>query len=231
MICRNCGVDNSSDSLYCKGCGSPMGPEPASAQPQMPPPPKDFGQEMADVGKRFGENLKSAGEEFGREMGKSGNEFRFWWDYSFGILAPVVGAAILMIVFFGAILVVGSIGEVSDHPAFWHDLAQFMEDYFWLFFALIFLGSFQGYFHRRYRQTFKWINPIVSGIGFVAWLWIFAQVIHFAAIDADHPKLQSLSNFVVDVLPVVFILVVVVGYLIVFFGLVSPANWDRKKDV
>jgi hypothetical protein len=230
VTCGKCSVENDPDSKFCKSCGSPIGSGPSAAAAPIPPPASgDFGREMEDIGRRIGEDFKRAGERFGRDMEKRGNEFGVWWDRSLGIFAPLVIALFGIIGFLVAVLVVGAIAKVSDAPAFWNDLLDFLESYWWLFFALSFYAAFQSYFVRRYRDTFKWINPIVNGIGFVAWFWVFAQVLHFVAVDTDRPRAGDLSDFIVDMLPVIFILVVVAGYLFVFFRMVSPSNWDKEK--
>jgi len=226
-VCAKCGLDNTPDSKFCRRCGDPLAVDQDPVQPL--PPPSEFGRKMEDIDKRIGDDFREAGEQLGRDMDRRGKELRFWWDRKLGIFAPVIGALFGVILFISAIFVVGMIGAVSDHPAFWNDLADFMEQYYWLFFALIFCGAFQGYFHFKYHSPFKWINPIVSGVGFVAWSWILAQVLHIAAINSDHPRLDDLSDFIEDMLLVIFFLVVIVGYMIVFFGLVSPANWDKER--
>lgn len=232
MTCGKCGAENEPDSKICKGCGSPIESGPSSVAAPVPPPVSgDFGREMKDIGRRIGEDFKRAGERFGRDMEKRGNEFGVWWDRSLGIFSPLVVALFGIIGFLVAMLVVGAIARVSDNPTFWNDLVDFLEAYWWLFFALAFYAAFQSYFMRRYRETFKWINPVVNGFGCVVWFWIFAQVLHLVAVDSDHPRAGDLSDFIVTMLPVIFILVVIGGYLFVFFRMVSSSNWDKEKKV
>lgn len=225
-ICAKCGLVNTPDSKYCKQCGTPLAEDQGSVQPLRPQ--GEFDRKIEDTGRRIGDDFRDAGEQLGSDMDRRGKELRFWWDRKLGIFAPVLGALFGIIVFIVAIFIVGMIGAVSDHPTFWNDLADFMEQYYWLFFALIFYGAFQGYFHFKYHSTFKWINPIMNGVGFVAWSWILAQVLHIGAVNSDHPRLYDLSDFIEDMLLLIFFLVVIVGYMIVFFGLVSPANWDKE---
>jgi hypothetical protein len=230
VTCSKCGVENDPDSKFCKSCGSPIGLGQVPPGGFVGPPPSgDFNREMEDFGRRMGEDFKRAGERFGRDMGTRGSEFGVWWDRSLGIFAPVAIALFGIIGFLVAVLVVGGIAQVSDTPAFWNDLVDFMESYWWLFFALAFYAAFQSYLMRRYRETFRWINPVMHGIGFVAWFWIFAQILHLVAVDTDHVRAGDLSNFIKAMLPVLFILVVIVSYAFVFFRMVSPSNWDSDK--
>ncbi len=207
MICPRCGVENSPDSKYCKSCGNPIADEPG-LRPDAP--------------------FKSFADRFGREPWTGGGSFSSGWVRTLGLVAPLIVAMSLMVAFVLALFVVGMIASASDHPAFWNDLADFMADYFWLFLGLIALGAFQGFFMYVYRPTFKWVNPIVSAIAVVGWLWILAQVLHLAAADASHPGLDTLSSLTVLVLPAVFVLAVIMGYMFVWFSLVSPSNWDKK---
>jgi hypothetical protein len=207
MICARCGTENSPDSRYCKSCGSPLVDEPHPSSVGQPKTPTD---------------------QFSRGPWTAGSMYELGWVRTLGLVAPIIVAVIMMAAFLLAIFLVGVISSASDHPAFWNDLADFMADYFWLFFGLIAIGSFQGFLMHFHRQTFKWVNPFVSAIAVVAWLWILAQVLHLAAVDTSHPGLNTLSDLAVLVLPAVFVLAVIVGYMFVWFSLVSPSNWDNK---
>jgi hypothetical protein len=227
--CAACGTENDADSKFCKSCRAAVASSGPEVQPPSPPPQGEFERNMAEMGRRIGEDFRIAGERFGKEMGRRGSEFGQWWDRSLGIFSPVIIGMFGVVGFFIAILIAGAISTISDHPAFWNDLVAFLENYWWLFIGLAFFSAFQGYFMRRYRWPFMWINPLLNGIGFVAGFWILAQVLHLLAVDGDYPKLEDLSDFIEDVLIVIFFLVVFFGYLLAFFRSVSPSNWDKKK--
>jgi len=228
VACGKCGVENDSDSKYCKSCGVAIGTTQSGQVAPTPPPPEGFAKEMSDIGKRIGDNAEKAGERFGKEMERRGSEFGAWWDKSLGIFAPLVIGLFGVIGYLVVILVVGVIAEVSDRPLFWNDLSDFLESYWWLFFILAFYMAFRDYLMRRYRSVFMWINPVISGFGFVAWFWILAQVLLLASTDRGHTRLGDLGEFIEDMYIVIFVLVVVGGYLFAFFRSASPSNWDKK---
>ena len=230
VACGKCGAENESDSKQCKSCGSTLEPAPSGASAPTPPP-GTFVREVSDIGARIGKDVGRAGEKFGKEMEKRGTEFGAWWDKSLGIFSPIIVALFAIIGFLVAILVIRVIAEVSDRPAFWSDLLDFLETYWWLFFILAFYGALQSYLMRRYRPVFIWINPLVTGVGCVVWLWILAQVLHMAEVDRGHTNLGDLGDFIEEVLLIIFVLVVVGGYLLAFIRSASPANWDKKKPV
>jgi hypothetical protein len=228
--CGACGTENDADSNFCKSCGAAVVTSQPAEEPSSPPPPQgEFERNMAEMGKRIGEDFRRAGERFGQEMGRRGSEFGRWWDHTLGIFSPVIIGMFGVVGFFIVILFAGAISTISDHPAFWDDLVAFLERYWWLFIGLAFFSAFQGYFMRRYRWTFMWINPLLNGVGFVACFWILAQVLQLLSVDADHPRLGDLSDFIEDMLIVIFFLVVFFGYLLAFFRSVSPSNWDKRR--
>lgn len=229
VACGKCGLENDPDSKHCKSCGTAIGTAQSGPTPPTTPPPSGFAKEMSEIGRRIGDNVGKAGEKFGHDMERRGNEFGVWWDKSLGIFAPLVVALFGVVGYLVMLLIVGAIAEVSDRPLFWDDLMEFLESYWWLFFILAFYMAFQSYLMRRYRSVFMWINPVISGFGSVAWFWILAQVLHMAEVDRGHTRLGGLGDFIEDVYIVIFVLVVIGGYLFAFFRSVSPSNWDKKS--
>lgn len=214
-VCSKCGKDNPADATYCNSCASPLG---AAAVAQVPPPAQsgDLGREMEQMGKRIGEGFEKMGKAMGEEFEKKGKDFSNWWDRTLGILSPVVAGTIGVIATVILIVVADAIATISDHRRFWEELADFGLQYFLLFVGLAYLGAFNDYFHRRYRRQYKWFYPPVTGLTFTAWFWVLAQVLDIAASTRGHPSLADLSDFIELMLPVIFVLVTAIGYLVVF---------------
>jgi hypothetical protein len=229
VVCGKCGAENVPESKSCKSCGATLTPISSGPAATPSPPPGGVAKEMSDIGQRIGQDVGRAGEKFGKEMERRGSEFGMWWEKSLGNFSPLIIGLFGIIGFLVVILVVGAIAEVSDRPAFWNDLLDFLETYWWLFFLLSFYGAFQGYLLRKYRPVFMWINPVIAGLGFVVWFWILAQILHFAANDRGHTNLGDLGEFIEDMYIVIFVLVVIGGFLFAFFRSVSPSNWDKKR--
>jgi hypothetical protein len=157
------------------------------------------------------------GMTWGEELGRTGHKFENWWDQTLGFAAPLVSGFIGVAVLLFAIITMGIIATFSEHGDFWNDLVSFVEQNLWLFVGLIFLNSFSSYFHRRYRKAWRWVMPVWMAFGSLGWFWIFAQTLEIASRDLGHLTLADLANVIELLLPVIFALVLVIGYLMVFW--------------
>jgi len=211
--CGSCGRENGPDAKFCENCGTRLG----SPLPPPPAAPGTLGDEIERASKKMGEAFGQMGKTWGEEAGKSGQKLGAWWDHTLGIAAPVAAGAIGVVVLLFVIIGMGMIASVSEHETFWNDLVSFVEHYLWLFVGLIFLNSFSNYFHRRYRKTWRWVIPLPIAVGSVGWFWILAQVLEIAQVDLGHPRLGDLAEVIEILLPVLFILVLILGYLMVFW--------------
>jgi len=171
---------------------------------------------MEAMGKRVGDGFEKLGKTLEEKVDRRGKDFQNWWDHSLGILSPVVAGAFCAIVVLVLIFIADAIASASDHRQFWEELADFGLDNFLLLVGLGFFGSFNDYFNRRHKKTYRWIYPPVSGVLCVAWFWVLSQVLDITATTRGHPSLTDLSDFIELMLPVIFVLVLVIGYSVVF---------------
>ena len=223
VLCSRCGADNTLDSKFCRYCGTPVGDMQATPHQGAPAPPKDFAQGIADAGKRLGDEMGPIGERFGRDIAN-------WWDSTLGILSPVVlGFFGVVLILFG-LFVTDIIASRADSPQFWEGLGDFIVNNFLVLAGLMFLGAFHMYFYRRYRTTFRWLGPIVSAAIFTGWAWVFAQVLILAGRHSEHPGFGDAGRLIESLLILIFVFGVLVGYAILWFSLVSPANWDKPEQ-
>lgn len=169
-------------------------------------------------------------EGFGKGSGSTLKDLSRWWDETLGIMSPILFGVFGVVLIVLALFLADVIAERSDQPQFWRELIDFGRDNFLLLVGLMFLGSFQAYFYRRYHSIFKWINPFVIGVVVVAWAWVLAQVLIIAGRNSEHPGFGDAGELLESLLLVVFVLAVITGYAIVWFGLVSPANWDKPEN-
>jgi len=211
--CGHCNHENAADARLCEHCGAQV-PAPI---PPSPIPPRTFGEEIGEAGRRMGEAFGQMGKTSGEGAGRTGNRFEAWWDQTLGFAAPLVSGFIGVVVLLCAIVMMGVIAAFSEDENFGNDLVSFVERNLWLFVGLIFLNSFSSYFHRRYRKTWRWIMPVPMAVGSLGWFWIFAQVLEIAQTDLGHPRLGDLANIIELMLPLIFVLVLVIGYLMVFW--------------
>ncbi len=227
VTCPKCGAENPDGAERCGRCGAELAASPtaqtnstptqeqAAAPTSAPPPPetKPFERQMEDLGKK----LAAAGQKIGDEAGRRGSEFDRRWYSTLGVLAPIIGGFIATIVFLIFVLIVGAVAVGSEHRSFWEELRNFLETYFLLFVGLFFLSSFANYFNHVHWRIARWFTPIMTALGFVGWFWILAQVLFIGGRTLTRPGLTDLGNFVLDGLPVIFIVVLGIGYLVVLF--------------
>ncbi len=220
VVCPKCGVYNAEGSAFCRKCGESLtaAKPPEQAAPAVAPvaaapteEPKTFERQMEDLGKRIAE----AGKKVEQEV--RGSEFNWRWYSTLGVLAPIIGGLIATIVFLVFILIVGAVAVGSEHRSFWDELRNFLESYFLLFVGLFFLSSFNNYFNHVQRRWYRWIAPIPIAIGFVGWFWILAQVLFIGARTLTRPGLRDLGDLVISSLPIIFVIVLAIGYLVVLF--------------
>lgn len=211
--CGYCSHENGADARFCENCGAQL----AFPIPPLPIPPRTRGEEMGEAGRKMGETFGQMGKTWGEEMGRTGHRLEDRWDRTLGFTAPLVSGFIGVLVLLFAIITMGIIANLSEHEIFWNDLVSFVERNLWLFVGLIFINSFSNYFHRRYRKTWRWVIPVPIAVGSLGWFWIFAQVLEIAQADLGHPRLGDLANIIELMLPVIFVLVLVLGYLMVFW--------------
>lgn len=237
--CRACGRENSEDAKYCRYCGALLQTSAQSEYvPYLPPPappagslgpPADLGQRMSEAGRRFGEEMGRMGKEMGEQARRSAVRAGIWWDRVFGLLSPVVLGLIGLLVLLIFVLVASAAASVSHHERFLRDLVDFIGANILIFVGLIFLNSFSNYFNRRYRRYYRWVFPVALGIGFVGWFWIFAEVLEIAHTDALGPSELGTASLLIEVvLPLLFLLVVAIGYLALLFDVVVRDELHRN---
>lgn len=165
----------------------------------------------------------------GEETSRWGSEFERRWYATLGILAPILGGFIATIVFLIFYLVVGAVANTAEHRSFWEQLRDFLETYFLLFVGLFFLSSFANYFNKVHRRTLRWVTPAMTAVGFLGWFWILSQVLFIGARTLDLPGLESLGDLITILLPVIFAIVLLVGYLVVIFRAVGEKAAEMRN--
>ena len=83
-----------------------------------------------------------------------------------------------------------------------------------LFFGLMLLSSYSNYFSRKYK-IFKLISPIPSTISFAVGIWILSTIYNelFNSFE-NFPDFTIISNFIINNIILIFIVVLILGYII-----------------
>jgi len=229
--CAECGREGPEDATFCAYCGAPISQGQQVAVAPVSPPSGDIGTSVNDFGKNFGAEIERLGKEFGSRFERAGKDSSSWWDGTFGIFSPVIVGTIGVVILLFFLILGDAVASNSSEPAFWQDLTDFARDYLWLFVLLIFAGSFSDYFLRRYHKAYMWVRPPVTATLVVGWVWAFAQVSQMLEVHYDAETMGMIGRFLEDFWWLVFIFVLLVGYLFAWAWLMGSVVHQQEEDM
>ena len=210
--CTHCGHENSDEAQYCNNCGRSMKPD-AFQQAER----GDFEHRFND----FAQEMEVLGRKIEREFNTKENGFDSWSDSTLGILGPLVwsllGLAIL-------VLIIGVMWIIGENVLTFRDIADFLLANIWLIFALGLLLSYSKYFSRRHQERFRWVQPIFTALGVVFGLWIASELMLIVAANLHIGVLETIASILSTYLAVIFIIILVIGYVIFLVSLMSSAG-------
>ena len=222
IYCTKCGMKNRFGDLYCLSCGSPIGRGSNASQDwQKSARSKPIGQqvntaetkivtEFGQTGNSIDGELRKAGEGFGEGLERTGKRASDWYDRTTGIFGPMISALFGLLLLVLAVL---CIMILAEERGVWVDLTDFVLTYLPLFFMLGLLGSYSTYFSRKYHSRFKWAMPITAAVSITAAFWIVARIMAIIDQSLEIPYIGTIYPWIDLLLPVIFVLVVAVGYL------------------
>jgi hypothetical protein len=239
LRCSQCGRQNTDDAKFCDKCGSPivLGRKPEQAQSTAPtppeppaPPPEDigerFGREMAAAGERFGKEMAKAGERFGRQFEGAGRRWETRYERRFHYLGPFIGALIgwgfLILIILG-IQAARTPGGDRAYP----NLGNYLGGYVLLFFGLLLLFGYVNFLQRRFHKQAMWVLPVSVAAGITICSWLAAGALSALATDTGRQDLADAASVGQTLLPVIFVVIVSLGYLIVFMS----SRWFWKRVI
>jgi hypothetical protein len=239
LRCSQCGRQNTDDAKFCDRCGAlmVMGQKPEQAQTPGPAPPAPPAQPSGDFGEHFSKEMAAAGERFGREMAKAGERFgrqfegagRRWetrHDTRFHLLGPFIGALIgwglLILIILGI-----QAARTSDGDPAYPNLGNYLGGYVLLFFGLLLLFGYVNYLLRRFHKQAIWVLPVSVAAGITIFSWLAAGALSALAIDTGRHDLADAASVGQTLLPVIFVVIVALGYLIVF----TSSRWFWKRVI
>jgi len=214
--CPRCGKENDDDAVFCKSCGTDLRAgsqtgEKSGFEKGM----EDFGKEMDNLGKR----LEREFEGFGKGV-------ETWTDSTLGIAGPLVWSLVGLLVLFLIIWALGWLGNWSPSSG---DIGSFLLANVWLIFALGLLLSYGNFFSRRYREQFRWVQPVFTALGLVFGLWIFSEIAMIVAINLNIEILDTISSIISTYLAVIFLVVLVIGYVVFLVTILGVVEENRTQ--
>jgi hypothetical protein len=229
--CPHCGTENDDAALYCKHCGVSLKTEsvPNSFDHRV----KEFAKDMDQFGRRVGDHVsktvqrvqertQDTGKRVEQRVDRASAHAGQWYDRTFGILGPLISSFIFLIIMRLAIQV---LQLQEDNVTVFRILVSSLYLYLLVLFGVTLLSNYTQYFSRKYYQ-FKVFSPLLIAVVPVVWLWVAVQILRTLSDPLKMPDLKTAASGIEQSLSVVFIFVLLIGYVIVG---VTLSQEQRRK--
>jgi phage shock protein PspC (stress-responsive transcriptional regulator) len=195
VFCSKCGQENLAEAKFCSRCGHELIVGPGNT---MKGRLTEWGAEVEEAGERLEKNVD-------RRFTEKSTDF----DKAFGMFGPLVKTVICFIVLVIIAEVLLFVGR-SDHLT--DDLGIFMIDYLPIFFLMFAIFSYSAYINRNRPKGYQYFRPVVAAIGMAFSLWVTFSILTIIGDNYDVEILSWMADLTWIVLPLVFILMLLVGY-------------------
>ncbi|HIH76639.1 MAG TPA: PspC domain-containing protein [Methanomassiliicoccales archaeon] len=111
------------------------------------------------------------------------------------------------------LLVMEIFGALSGESAFAGNFADFLGDTLLLFFLMFLLGFFFGYYNRKYPRESAIVSPLVTAIIVTFVLWVVSNVFTLLGESQSDDFLTVMGDMVSSVLYIIFLLILLLGYI------------------
>ena len=168
-----------------------------------------FGEEMERLGKRIGDRFGEHAEAWDRR----GKGCESWSLRTFGLAGPALSSVLAMILFSAFTWVLGLVSAGTGGGVIYNVWA-FLSAYGGWFFLIFLFSAYKSYFSKVYRQAYKPLSPVFSGIGLTIAVWLIARMVSIANMSVGSPFLYWISAMLENNLLLLFWIFVVAGYLV-----------------
>jgi len=225
VYCSECGKKLKNDSIFCDECGNKSD---KNMDDELAKNIKDFTKKTSNNfeknAERFGRRIEIFGKKIEKKFDGSTKKFENWHDQYFGILGPLIGSFVGLIIF--RIIIELMALNPTDFPIM-AKASELLYPYQLLFFGLMLLSSYSNYFSRKFK-LFKLISPIPSAIGFTFGIWVLSTIYNslFEAF-VNFPDFTIVSDFIINNIAIIFVIILLIGYL---FNIIQLYNHQEKQD-
>ena len=216
--CIKCGAKLLEKAEFCTKCGTPIKSsdelkkeikDKKSIEKKIEETAEDIGKKAEQIGKK----IEKKAEQFEKRIEKKADDVGFyinhWYDNTFKIAGPLIGAFIALIIMRIIIYVIQASGEaIFIVTAFSEGLLE----YLLIIFSSMLLTGYNTYFHHKYKQQYRWIYPLISAIGFIIGAWVAAKIMLIIDQNDTTPILAAIGNFIDTYLIGIFILALIFCY-------------------
>jgi len=212
--CTKCGAKLSEKAEFCTKCGTPI--KSSDEAKKEIKDKKSIIEQIEETAEDIGRNGEQIGRKIEKKTDDFGHHINQWYDKTFKIAGPLIGAFIALIIIRIIIYAI----QASDEDIFIATaLSEGLYDYLLIIFASMLLSGYNTYLYRKYKHQYQWIYPLISAIGFIIGAWIAAQIMLIINQSDDTPILEAIGSFIDTYLIGIFILALIIGYAAQFaFG-------------
>jgi len=212
--CTKCGAKLSEKAEFCTKCGTPI--KSSDEAKKEIKDKKSIIEQIEETAEDIGRNGEQIGRKIEKKTDDFGHHINQWYDKTFKIAGPLIGAFIALIIIRIIIYAI----QASDEDIFIATaLSEGLYDYLLIIFASMLLSGYNTYLYRKYKHQYQWIYPLISAIGFIIGAWIAAQIMLIINQSDDTPILEAIGTFINTYLIGIFILALIIGYAAQFaFG-------------
>jgi len=217
--CIKCGSKLPEDAEFCIKCGKQVKSShkdkkegKKAKEEKIEKPSKGIGKKAEQVGKRIEKGAERAGDQFSQ-----------WYDKTFQIGGPLIGAFIGLIILRLIIYIIQTFDEdIFIVTAF----GQGLHEYLLFIFTSMLITGYNTYLNRKYKQQYQWIYPLISAIGFTLGAWILAQIFLIISKSNETPIIEAIGNFINTYIIGILFLAIIIGYI---FQVVFGTNISKNK--
>ena len=207
QYCTKCGAKLSEKAEFCTKCGTPI--DSTDQKTKEIKDKKSIEKQIEETAEEMGRKAEQIGKKMEKKAEDFGNNINQWYDNTFKIAGPLIGAFIALIVLRIIVLII----EVSGENIFiLTALGEGIHEYLLIIFASMLLSGYNTYFYRKYKPKYQWIYPSISAIGFIFGAWIAAQIMLIISQSNNTPIIEAIGTFINTYLIGIFILALIIAY-------------------
>lgn len=209
VYCRKCGNELRENAEFCTKCGTSKNVTNESVSKNNDK--KSLEKQIEKTAEEIGKKAELVGKKIERKANYYGNHLNEWYDHTFKITGPLIGAFIALIIIRIIIYIIqASNEEIYIVTA----LGEGLYEYLLIIFFSMLLSGYNTYFNRKYKQQYQWIYPMISSIGCIIGAWVAAQIMLIISHSNETPILEAIGTFINSYLLVLFVLAIIIGYIV-----------------
>ncbi len=211
VYCIRCGAKLPEKAEFCTKCGKP--PKSSNEPKKEIKDKKSIEEQIEETAEEIGKKAEQIGKRIEKKADDVGNHVNEWYDKTFKIAGPLIGAFIGLI----AIRIIIYVIQVSGEDILIAtSLGEGLHDYLLIIFVSMLLSGYNTYFNRKYRNQYQWIYPLISAIGFIIGAWIASQIMIIISQSNNTPIIEAIGTFINTYIIGIFILALIIGYAVQF---------------